>query len=81
MRTYDVSAYQSSVWVTSHATIFQCVKKLVEQRDRIVWSRRGFRMVLNGKDRQRTMAKPFDRAIVEIHMGDSEIRGPFHTID
>ena len=46
-----------------------------------MWSRRRLGMVLHRKDRQRAMPKPFDGTIVEVDVGNREIRRPLNSVD
>ena len=54
-------------------TISKGVKKPIEQRDRIMWSRCRLRMVLDREDRQRAVSQAFDRAIVEVDVRDRKV--------
>src|ERR1043166_9991483 len=47
--------------------------ELLEQRAAIVRPRAGFGVVLHAKDRQRAVAHPFERAVVEVDVGWNQV--------
>ena len=64
---FDVSAFRH------YARLFHCVEELSEQVVGVVRPGRRFGMVLHAEDRLGLVAKPFDRAVVEIHVRDLHV--------
>ena len=61
--------------VSGTAGLFNEIAKLAEKVSGIVRAGGGLGMVLDAEDRGLAMAHPFDGAVVEVDVGDFDIRG------
>src|SRR5215211_729259 len=60
--------------LTAGLTVVYGRQELIKVRYSVVGARSRFRMVLDSEHRQLTMADPFDGPIIQVHVGNLEIR-------
>src|SRR5205085_1828 len=71
------NSYVSRVWTTSATPGSDRFHELVEERTAVMGPWSGLRMVLNGENRLCPVLQSLDGPIVQVHMRDLKVRGPW----